>query len=97
MSVDEVHLLGDAMLPQLLIEFKKASGLEASAVLVKDLFSGLQEIWNVCRKIEVQLPALPDAFQGPEKEGAVFDDGASRIRAGVPVQQEGSFLSGNIG
>src|SRR5260370_26474258 len=97
MSVDEVDLLGGAMPPQLLIEFKKASGLKASVVLVKGVFSGLQKIWNVWRKIEVHLPTLPDAFQGPEKEGAVFDDWASRIRAGVPVQQEASFLSRNIG
>src|SRR6185295_14484096 len=96
-SVDEVHLLGDVVPAQLFIEFQKAPSLERSVVLVKGFFPVPQEIWKVGRKIEVQLPALPDAFQGPEKEGAVLDDGASRIRACVPMRQEGSVLSGNIG
>ena len=86
MGVDEVHLLGDVMSPQLLVELEKTSGLESLAMLVEGLFAGLQEIWNVDRKIEVQLTALSDTFQRAESEGAVLDYRASHIRAGVPTQ-----------
>ena len=97
MTVNQVHLFRDAVPSQLLVELQKASGLKRLVMFVKSLFAGLQEVWSSRRKSEIQLPGLPDSFQGSEKQHAVLYDWPSQIGAGIPAQKERGAVSGDIG
>ena len=85
-SVHQIELLTDSVPSQLFVDLKKTSGFEALVVSVESSFTGLQELWNVCWKLEVQLPALPNAFQRPKEESPVLYDRSSSVRAGIPAQ-----------